>query len=663
MKKLLQALLLFSFAANASHTVDRKVYATDITNKSGTPIFKFPTTLPTASRVSLFNSDGEITSSGISDTTLGYLDATSSIQTQLDAKDAILSFTAPLIRTTNTMTCRSATGSDSGCLSSTDWNTFNGKQNSLTIGDLTAAGTDGIVITGGTGAIIGAGTSLAQHVADASHNGYVTSTDWSTFNGKQAGDSDLTTIAGLTATTDSFLQSKASAWTTRTISQVKTDLGLTGTNSGDQTITLTSDVTGSGTGSFATTIANDAVTYAKMQNVSAASRLLGRGSAGGSGDPEEITISTGLSLSGTTLTATGTGDVTGPASSTANALALFSGTGGKTLKNQTSMTTDSTLTFLGINGITPVSYFQINEAAATATPNMAHFTHGTQTGTSTVNGVIMGYPSANSSAFTIKQQASARININVAGTDRIWADASAINLTGTTGTSEMYIDGTGIGINNSQASQAQNRFYIAQSIGMGKGNASSNATLTSASGSVQSYDPTNGNVTTILNNTTSNYAARFNMWFRQDVSDSNNIWTLDPPSALLFNGQSTATLESKYDGIVSFLDNSGNSYAVADGRAPGVVAITANYTALDNRKIYILICDPTSNGGDATVTPYTSVGHKGYTIKLKNIGTANNCIFNPNSTETVDTNLTDTIAPGGMISREYIADGTGWYIF
>jgi hypothetical protein len=49
-------------------------------------------------------------------------------------------------------------------------------------------------------------------------------------------DADLTTIAGLTATTDSFLQSKSSAWTTRTIAQVKTDLGLTGTNSGDQTL-------------------------------------------------------------------------------------------------------------------------------------------------------------------------------------------------------------------------------------------------------------------------------------------------------------------------------------------------------------------------------------------------------------------------------------------
>lgn len=61
-----------------------------------------------------------------------------------------------------------------------------------------------------------------------------------------------------------------------------------GTNTGDQTITLTGDVTGSGTGSFAATIANDSVTYAKIQNVSATDRLLGRSSAG-AGDVQEIT--------------------------------------------------------------------------------------------------------------------------------------------------------------------------------------------------------------------------------------------------------------------------------------------------------------------------------------------------------------------------------------
>jgi len=63
---------------------------------------------------------------------------------------------------------------------------------------------------------------------------------------------------------------------------------LSGTNTGDQTITLTGDVTGSGTGSFAATIAADAVTYAKIQNVSATDRILGRDTTG-AGVIEEIT--------------------------------------------------------------------------------------------------------------------------------------------------------------------------------------------------------------------------------------------------------------------------------------------------------------------------------------------------------------------------------------
>lgn len=81
-----------------------------------------------------------------------------------------------------------------------------------------------------------------------------------------------------------------------TLATIKTDLGLTGTNSGDQTITLTGNVTGTGTGSFAATIANDAVTYAKMQNVSATDMVIGRSTAG-SGDPEEIACTaTGRSI-------------------------------------------------------------------------------------------------------------------------------------------------------------------------------------------------------------------------------------------------------------------------------------------------------------------------------------------------------------------------------
>jgi len=74
--------------------------------------------------------------------------------------------------------------SHNGYLSSGDWSTFNSKQSALTIGNLTDVGTDGITVTGGTGSVIGSGTSVAQHVADVSHNGYLSSSDWSTFNGK-----------------------------------------------------------------------------------------------------------------------------------------------------------------------------------------------------------------------------------------------------------------------------------------------------------------------------------------------------------------------------------------------------------------------------------------------------------------------------------------------
>lgn len=142
--------------------------------------------------------------------------------------------------------------STTGALSSTDWNTFNSKQpagsyitaltgdgtatgpgsipftlatvngnvgsftlsnvtvnakglvtaaSSTTTGNLTDAGTDGIVVTGGTGAVIGTGTSLAQHVADTTHNGYLSSTDWNTFNSKQAAGNYITALTGdVTAT-------------------------------------------------------------------------------------------------------------------------------------------------------------------------------------------------------------------------------------------------------------------------------------------------------------------------------------------------------------------------------------------------------------------------------------------------------------------------------
>ena len=112
---------------------------------------------------------------------------------------------------------------------------------------------------------------------------------------------------------------------------------------GIQRSALTGEVTAAA-GSGATTIANDAVTYAKMQNVSAASLLLGRGSAAGAGDPQEITLGTNLTMSGTTLNAApggGGGDVTKVGTPADNQLGVWTGNG--TIEGDTNLTWSGTL--------------------------------------------------------------------------------------------------------------------------------------------------------------------------------------------------------------------------------------------------------------------------------------------------------------------------------
>lgn len=92
-------------------------------------------------------------------------------------------------------------------------------------------------------------------------------------------------------------QSRASAW-----------VSYSGTGATPAITQLTGDVTaGPGSGSQASTIANnavttakinnDAVTYAKIQNVSATDRLLGRDTAA-AGDIEEISVSSGIEFTG-----------------------------------------------------------------------------------------------------------------------------------------------------------------------------------------------------------------------------------------------------------------------------------------------------------------------------------------------------------------------------
>ena len=94
---------------------------------------------------------------------------------------------------------------------------------------------------------------------------------------------------------------------------------ITGSLACSQTPALTGDVTTSA-GSCATSIANGSLTYAKIQNVTAA-RLLGN-PTGGAAAPSEISLGATLAFSGSALQTTAhTGDVTSPANSNAMTIA------------------------------------------------------------------------------------------------------------------------------------------------------------------------------------------------------------------------------------------------------------------------------------------------------------------------------------------------------
>lgn len=98
--------------------------------------------------------------------------------------------------------------------------------------------------------------------------------------------------------------------------------------------------------------------YANFTAATAASLLLGRGSAGGAGDWQEITLGTGIALTGTVLSATGTGTVTTTGSPASGNLTKFSGATSITngdLSGDVS-TSGTLVTTLTNTAVTPGSY-------------------------------------------------------------------------------------------------------------------------------------------------------------------------------------------------------------------------------------------------------------------------------------------------------------------
>lgn len=199
-------------------------------------------------------------------------------------------------------------------------------------GTLTLDGT--LAIThGGTGATTQAGAANALLPSQSGNAGKVLTTDgtnvsWEVVSGTGtvtsvaiAGD-DGVFISGSPITTSGTITVALNDITPTSVSASGTVTGsnLSGTNTGDQTITLTGDVTGSGTGSFATTLANSGVssgiygsaTQVPVFNVDSKGRITSVSNVtitAGSGTVTSVNGSggtTGLTLSGGPITTSGT---------------------------------------------------------------------------------------------------------------------------------------------------------------------------------------------------------------------------------------------------------------------------------------------------------------------------------------------------------------------
>lgn len=229
-----------------------------------------------------------------------------------------------------------ADSTHNGYLSSTDWSTFNGKQSTLTLGNISDAGTDGISISGGTGAIIGSGVTVSQQVADTTHAGYLSSSDWNSFTAKQ---SALTFTTPLVNTTGTVSCNSASGSQAGCLSSAN----FTTFNGKQSALTFSDSLVNSG---GTVTLVNDSASPGNSMCYSTnASGVLGwnacsSGGGGGTVTSVGLTVPTFLSVTPATITSSGTFSVS------------LSGTALPALNGGTGVTALGTLSDAGTDGIT-----------------------------------------------------------------------------------------------------------------------------------------------------------------------------------------------------------------------------------------------------------------------------------------------------------------------
>lgn len=317
--------------------------------------------------------------------------------------------TSPLFSsggTTPNLTIQVANTSQNGYLSSTDWNTFNGKQSTLTLGNLTESGSANLTVSGGTGAVIGSGVlltltgatllettssvltitggtnavlgtgvTIAVKQAATAQSGYLSSTDWNTFNGKQAAGNYITALTGdVTATGPGSVAGTVARIAGTVVS------GTTGTTnvvfSGSPTITtpvIASITSGAGTFTHNTT--------GTITVPNATDTLVGKATADTltnksiSGSTNTLSNISNAALTNSTITIGSTSTSLGGTSATISGLTVATGTftGTSTFPSSTTIdgsgnaTLGGTLKGSGTNGAAPVQGTNSNDAPASGT--------------------------------------------------------------------------------------------------------------------------------------------------------------------------------------------------------------------------------------------------------------------------------------------------------
>lgn len=396
----------------------------DVTVSGSGTVWTIDNSAVTDAKVSTGIDAAKLGAGSVSNTELGYVDGvTSAIQTQLDAKVDENSAITGATKTKITYDAKGLVTAGADATTADIADSTNKRY--VTDAQLTVVGNTSNTNTGdqnlfGTIAVSGESNVVADGTSDT-----------------------LTLVAGsnVTLTTDASTDSIT----------IASSGGGGGVSDGDK-----GDITVSGSGAT-WTVDNGAITYAKLQDISATDRLLGRDTAA-AGDAEELTVSGGLEFTGSggIQRSALTGDVTASAGSNTTAIGTnvvtdamlrqsaarsVIGRSGSSTGNVADITAASDGNVLRRSG-TSIGFGTIALGSSNAVTGTLGVTNGGTGLTAATQGDLLYSSSANTWAVLAKNTSATRYLSNTGSSNNpAWAQVDLTN--GVTGALPVANGGTG----------------------------------------------------------------------------------------------------------------------------------------------------------------------------------------------------------------------------